>query len=211
VVVFILARCVLKGDRGDLMTNINNNLISDEMSDRIIESANRLVAAEGPHNITVRMILQDLDITNRVFYNRFHNINEVLEILSYNTVMKVRESLRFKFDEKRDFFEQIMEVVERTLILSYETRMKFAHYVFENDTTTNDNYEWWTREIKIILDYAIEKNYIKDIDIDMASYAIWCFIRGFNADAIGRNVPLDEALKKYRYGFSFILEGLRKN
>lgn len=186
------------------------DLISDDMSDKIIETASRLVIANGAHDLTVRMILKELDITNRVFYNRFHNIDEVLDIIAHNTIMKVRESLRFKFDKSRDFFEQTMEVIEKTLIISYETRMKFAHYVFENDSESNDNYEWWTNEIKIIIEYAIENNYIKDVDVDMACYAIWCFIRGFNADAIGRNIPLDEALVRYRYGFKFIFDGLRK-
>lgn len=192
------------------MVKIQSDLITDEMSDRIIEAANELVAVHGAHGVTVRMILKELDITNRVFYNRFHNIEEVLDIISNNTIMKVRESLRFRFDKNLDFFEQILNVVEKTLILSYETRQGFAHYVFENDSVSNHNYEWWTNEIKIILDYAIENGYIIEVDTDKASYAIWCFIRGFNADAIGRNMPLETALENYRYGFRFILEGLRK-
>ena len=192
------------------MAKIEAELITDEMSDKIIEAANELASVHGAHGVTVRMILKELDITNRVFYNRFHNIEEVLSIISHNTIMKVRESLRFRFDKNIDFFEQIMRVVEKTLILSYETRQGFAHYVFENDTASNQNYEWWTNEIKIILDYAIENGYIIEVDTDKASYAIWCFIRGFNADAIGRNMPLEAALEKYRYGFRFILEGLRK-
>ncbi len=192
------------------MTDVKSELISDEMSDKIIDAAYKLVVDNGAHEVTVRMILKELDITNRVFYNRFHNIEEVLDIISHNTIMKVRESLRFKFDKNIDFFEQIMGVVEKTLILSYETRMGFAHYVFENDSVSNDNYKWWTNEIKIILDYAVQNDYIIEVDTEMASYAIWCFIRGFNADAIGRNMPLEEALEKYRYGFSFIMNGLRK-
>jgi hypothetical protein len=88
--------------------------------------------------------------------------------------------------------------------------MNFAHYVFENDSVTGSNYRWWTEEIKKILNYAIEKEYIIDVDTEMTSYAIWCFIRGFNADAIGRKLPIDEALKRYRYGFRFILNGLKK-
>ena len=87
--------------------------------------------------------------------------------------------------------------------------MNFAHYVFENDTITNSNYTWWIDEIKIILEYAIEKRYIKNVDIETTSYAIWCFIRGFNTDAIGRKLPLNEALKRYRYGFGIILDGLK--
>ena len=102
-----------------------------------------------------------------------------------------------------------MDEVEKTLIISYETRKNFAHYVFENDSVTDSNYQWWVEEIKKILNYAINKEYIKKVDTDKTSYAIWCFIRGFNTDAIGRKLSLEEALERYRYGFKFILDGLK--
>ena len=191
------------------MANTNEELICDEMSETIIDVATQLAANEGAHSLTVRKILKHLQITNRVFYNRFHNIEEVLDIISEKSILEVRRSLKFSFDENKDFFEQIMEEVEKTLIISYETRMNFAHYVFENDSISHSNYQWWTEEIKKIINYAMDKGLIKKVDPDMTSYAIWCFIRGFNTDAIGRKVPLEEALKRYRYGFKFILNGLK--
>lgn len=191
------------------MINADDNLIYDEVSEQIIDAAEKLMISEGAHDLNVRKILKYLGITNRVFYNRFHNIDEVLDIISERSVLQVRESLNFHFDENKDFFEQIMDEVEKTLVISYETRMNFAHYVFENDSVTDSNYKWWITEIKKILDYAIEKEYIKKVNTDMTSYAIWCFVRGFNADAIGRKLSLEEALKRYRYGFKFILDGLK--
>ncbi len=191
------------------MANTCDKLIYDEMSEQIIEATEQLTLFEKAQDINVRKILKHLGITNRVFYNRFHNIDEVLDIISERSVLKVRNSLKFHFNEELDFFEQIMDEVEKTLIISYKTRMNFAHYVFENDTVTDSNYQWWIEEIKKILNYAIDKGYIKKVDTDMTSYAIWCFIRGFNADAIGRKLPLEEAIKRYRYGFKFILDGLK--
>lgn len=191
------------------MAKGNDNLIYDEMSEKIIDAASHLAISDGAHNVNVRKILNYLGITNRVFYNRFHNVEEVLKIVSEHSILEVRKSLHFHFDENKDFFEQIMDEVEKTLIISYETRMNFAHYVFENDSVTNSNYQWWTAEIKKILNYAMDKGLIKQVDPDMTSYAIWCFIRGFNTDAIGRKLPLEEAMKRYRYGFQFILNGLK--
>ncbi len=191
------------------MANADDKLICDEVSEQIIEATEKLASTIGTHNINVRKILNYLEITNRVFYNRFHNIEEVLDIISRRSVLEVRNSLKFHFDENKDFFEQIIDEVEKTLIVSYETRKNLAHYVFENDSVTDENYQWWIKEIKKILDYAILKGYIKKVDTDMTSYAIWCFVRGFNADAIGRKLPLEEALKRYRYGFKFILDGLK--
>lgn len=192
------------------MANDDCKLICDEVSEQIIVAAEELTGLDGAHSINVRKILKYLGITNRVFYNRFHNIEEVLDIISERSILKVRESLNFHFIEEKDFFEQIMDEVEKTLIISYETRRNFAHYVFENDSVTDRNYQWWIGEIKKILNYAIDKGHIKKVDTDMTSYAIWCFIRGFNTDAIGRKLSLDEAIKRYRYGFKFILDGLKK-
>ena len=191
------------------MSEKYSDLIYDEMSEKIIETATQFALSDGAHNLNVRKILKKLGITNRVFYNRFHNIEEVLGIISEKSIMEVRKSLTFHFDESRDFFEQVMDEVEKTLIVSYETRMNFAHYVFENDSTSSSNYEWWTKEIKKIMKKAMDKGLIKKVDPEMTSYAIWCFIRGFNTDAIGRKLPLEEALRRYRYGFNFIINGLK--
>ena len=82
-------------------------LIHDEMSEKIVRAAENMVTESGAHAITVRKLLLELGITNRVFYNRFHNIDEVLEIVYKNTILKIRESLKSAFDEQKDFFENV--------------------------------------------------------------------------------------------------------
>ena len=82
-------------------------LIHDEMSEKIVRAAENMVTESGAHAITVRKLLLELGITNRVFYNRFHNIGEVLEIVYKNTILKIRESLKSAFDEQKDFFENV--------------------------------------------------------------------------------------------------------
>ena len=56
------------------MKPLEDKLITDEMSFKIIETTENLVTTNGARNINVRQILKELEITNRVFYNRFHNI-----------------------------------------------------------------------------------------------------------------------------------------
>lgn len=193
------------------MTIEKDNLILDEMSERIVDVAEKLVTAKGAHNVTVRNILQKLGVTNRVFYNRFHNIGEVLEAVYKKTILKIRESVASGFDKNRDFFEQVIDIVEKTLLLSYDSKMKFNHFVFENDSISTSNYEWWRNEIKKIVEYAKVNNHIKnDVDSDIMSYSIWCFIRGYNADVVARNIPKQDAVKNFRYCFSYLLEGMRK-
>lgn len=192
------------------MTKKENGLIRDDMSDKIISTAEGIVTAYGASKLTVRKILQELDITNRVFYNRFNNINQVLEVVYKNTVLKMRKSIETELDGGKDFFEYVTDIVVNSLLMSYATKMQFNQYVFENDSLSDVNYEWWTTEIKRLMDYAMAKGYIKQVDSKVLSYSIWCFCRGYNADAVGRNIPKDEAVKNFKYSFGFILEGLKK-
>ncbi len=191
------------------MENETGALIRDAMSDTILETVERMVMENGAHDITVRKVLQSLGISNRVFYNRFHNIEEVLETIYKNTVNKVRESALSSFDGSKDFFEQVMELVVTALIASYDTKMHFNQYVFENDSITDSNYSHWMDEIKKLIDLAIEGGYIQKVDSEALSYSIWCFCRGYNADAVARDLPKEEAVRRFRYSFAFLLEGLK--
>lgn len=192
------------------MVDVKKPLITDKMSELIVETAEKIAASNGAHTITVRKILQALSITNRVFYNRFHNINEVLEIVYRKTIMQIRESISSDYDGTQDFFEYVTDVVEKSLIESYDKKMQLSHYVFETDSETQINFEWWIAEIKKLIDYAKEHDYIKDLDTDTMSYVIWCFCRGYNADAVGRKFPKEEAARRFRYSFSILLDGMRK-
>lgn len=185
-------------------------LICDEMSHRIVDAAERIVTASGADSLTVRKILQTLGITNRVFYNRFRNIDEVLKIVYKKTVLKIRESVVVNFDNETDFFERVTDMVIKSLISSYDKKMQFNSYVFETDSLSQSNYEWWTTEIKKLIVYAKKHGYIKDVDEDIMSYSIWCFCRGFNADAVGRKLPREDAVRQFKYSFGILLDGLKK-
>ncbi|MBO5884032.1 MAG: TetR/AcrR family transcriptional regulator [Clostridia bacterium] len=185
-------------------------LICDEMSALIIRTAEEIATEKGADKVTVRSILVALGITNRVFYNRFHNIDEVLTIVYENTVLKIRKSLSSGFDPDGDFFSQVIDIVAKTLRLSYENKMRFNQYVFEYDSESDDNFKWWNSEIKKLIEYGKVKGHLKDVDTEIMSYAIWCFIRGYNADAIGRAIPMDEAERNFKYSFGVLLDGMKK-
>ena len=183
-------------------------LIKDETSEKIIAAAEKIATESG--EVTVRKILRELGVTNRVFYNRFHNVDEVLEIVYMNTISRIRESMSVEYDGERDFFEYVTDVVVGTLLLSYDLKMKFNRYVFEYDSVTQSNYAWYMQRIKTLFAQGKAKGAIRaDVDEDALSYAIWCFCRGYNADAVERNLPKDEAVQKFRYSFSILLDGLK--
>ena len=141
-----------------LDTNASSDeLIKDEMSDKIISAAEKIATSSGPEALTVRKILQHLAITNRVFYNRFHNISEVLDIVYQNTIQKIRDTIPTEFDPDKDFFEQVIDFVANTLVISYRAKNHFNYYVFENDSVSDYNYRWWMQKIREIIEYAKEK------------------------------------------------------
>ena len=181
--------------------------IKDKMCEKIIDTAEEIVTSEG--EVTVRKILKKLGVSNRVFYNRFQNIEEVLDVVYTRTVVRVRESIEPKYDGVGDFFEFVTKAVENTLVLSYEIKQKFNHYVFASDSITKSNYEWYMKRINELFLYAKEHHLIHDdIDAETMSYAIWCFCRGYNADAVNR-MEKEEALEKFRYSFSLLMKSLQ--
>ena len=192
------------------MATSQNELIVDEMSDRIIAVAERMAMTNGAHTVNVRKILVELGITNRVFYNRFRNIDEVLGIVYERVSEQIRANASWESDNQEEFFERVTDMVANTLIRSYDLKKQFNHYMFENDSRSQSNYEWWMSAIRQMFAYAKAKGFIRtDADTDVLSSSLWCFWRGFNADAVGRGIPKGEAIKNCKYSFGIILDGLR--
>ena len=192
------------------MEVLDNELIVDEMSQKIVSATEQIAHNEGVGDINVRRIMQVLGITNRVFYNRFHNVEEVLDVIYQKTMLKIRESISSKFDPTKDFFEQVKNIVADTLVKSYENKEKLSQFIFERDLQTADNYSWWKDEIEKLIEFGKKQGLLKDVKTDKMSYAIWCFIRGYNADALARNLPKDEAVEDFKYSFGILLDGMKK-
>ena len=185
-------------------------LIWDEVSEEILSCDERLARQKHTQKLTVRDVLREMDITNRVFYNRFHNIDEVLELVYQKMIREVRRSLTLPRPKGTDFFTHVRQVAAQTLIVSYDCKENLSQFVFESDSTSEENFRWWTAEIKKLIAAGQREGQVApDLDADSLSYAIWCFIRGFNADAMARNLSKEEALRRFDYGFGIFLKGIR--
>ena len=192
------------------MGSAKTNMITDEISEQIINVAEHLALSEGGEKLTVRRVLQEMGgVSNRVFYNRFKNIDEVLTVIYERIAVKLRESISEDFDPQGDFTEQVIAVVTNTLIMSYHLKMNFNHYIFETDSVTNANFKWWKTEISRLIELGKAKGQLSArVDTEKMSYAIWCFIRGYNADAISRGLPKEQATENFRYAFRVLLKGM---
>lgn len=203
----LLAHSVLKGDTA--MAG-EGQRIHDEMSGQIVEAAAGIALREGAGEVTVRKIIRALGVTNRVFYNRFRNAEEVLSLVYQGMAVKMRQSVLDSFDPEGDFWGQITDIAAGTLRLSYRLKLGMNQYVFIQDSVSAENHLWWRERIGGFIDLGKEKGLVRpELDRDIISYAIWCFIRGYNTDALARALPEEEAVRGLRYFFGVLLDGMK--
>lgn len=185
-------------------------LIHDKMSGKIVEAAAKLALSEGAGEVTVRKIIRVLGVTNRVFYNRFHNVEEVLSLVYQDMTVQMRQSVLDHVDLKGDFFKQITDIAAGTLKLSYRLKLGMNQYVFIQDSVSADNFLWWRERIQEFIDLGKGKGLVRpDLDCNKISYAVWCFIRGYNTDALARGIPEEDAVDGFLYSFQVFLEGMK--
>lgn len=182
--------------------------IRDDISDQIVEIVSRIAEEEGAHKVTVKKIISKLGVTNRVFYNRFANIDEVLRIVYRNAVVHMRENIKPEFHDRASFEQFCIDTAVDVLMQTYDVKMQFRRYVFEHDSLTEENRIWWYDKIKNYYAYALEQGFAKPVDADALCYAIWCFCRGYYADAVSRQLSREEAVRYFTFGFTCLLNGV---
>ncbi len=186
-------------------------LICDEMSDKIIETTARLVKESGAQGVTVRSILKELDISNRVFYNRFHNLDEVLQTVYINLVTELKKNITGEIPTDIDFWDYTMQLAIKCLTDTYELLKQFSHYTFEHYELSEQNRIWWMENIKKLFLYARDNNLVKPgLDYDGLSYFVWCVCRGLNTDAVTRDYSRTEAVEYLKAGFTCFIDGIKK-
>lgn len=192
------------------MAEPHTGLIRDEISEKIIGIAADLTREQGAHCVNVRKIITRLGVTNRVFYNRFKNCDEVLRIVYSRAVVQTREAIVPDFSDRESFVRFCLDAAEQVLISTYDMKMQFSRYVFEHDSLTEENRLWWKTHIIRNYEYALEKGYVREADTDALCYAIWCFCRGYYADIAARGMQKEDAVRYFRFGFRCLLNGILK-
>lgn len=187
-------------------------LICDEISDEIISIAERMAVREGAHNVNVKKIITEMGVTNRVFYNRFHNSDEVLWIVYENAMKKMRSSFNADaaLSSRENIYDFCMKAGVKVLNETYDIKMKFSRYMFEHDSLSQENKNWWLAEIRKIVNYAKENDLIDNVDTDMLCYTVWGLCRGYTVDAISKKLSKEDAVKYFEFGFGYFLKGLLK-
>lgn len=183
--------------------------LRDEISEKIIEYATHIAHEDGIGGISVKRIITDLGYTNRVFYNRFKNIDELLKAIYDNIVFEMRKCIEVEYDPSSDYYEFLLDIATSVLKKTFENKLHFSQYMFEFDTYNAENRNWWIAKMKRIIDYGIEHKLIRQIDPTQICYSVWCFCRGYNASTIGSDLTIDEIISSFRLGFGCFIEGLK--
>jgi len=190
------------------MADANTGYICDEISEQIIQIAAKLTHDEGAHQVNVRKIIHALGVTNRVFYNRFSNCDEVLRIVYQRAVEEMRVSFSAEYHDKESFAAFCLDAGEAVLIQTYDVKMQFSRYVFEHDSLTENNRLWWAEKVRFYYRDALERGYVRAVDEESLCCAIWCFCRGYQADAVARRLSKEEAVRNFRVGFQLLIDGV---
>lgn len=184
-------------------------IIKDEMTYKIVDTAEKIIIEEGIEYLNVSKILRELAITNRVFYNRFNNIQDVLIEIYNKIIIQKRELISIEYDSNVDFFEYATNLATSFLELAYDLQEKFNFFIFGSDIFTNENYEWYLTRIKELINIGRKQGVLKDFDDDAMSYYIWCSCRGINTDIVTR-MKKDQAILLFKNSFKYLLEGIKK-
>lgn len=182
--------------------------IQDAISEEIIQTAADIAKNEGAHNVNVSKIMTHIGATNRVFYNRFRNADEVLRIVYQRAVEQTRENIKPDYTDRESFISFCLDTAEKVLVRTYDIKTQFRRYVFEHDSLTEENRLWWDTHIREQYQIARDCGYVREADIDALCYAIWCFCRGYYTDAASRALPLADAVRYFRFGFRCLLGGV---
>ena len=106
--------------------------------------------------------MKKLKITNRVFYNRFKNIDEVLLCVSQNLVKKMHQCILRPIDKEKNFHKHLTDIASDVFIKTYEIKKDFSDYMFMNDIVNESNKLWWIDHMIPILEYGIKEKFLKD-------------------------------------------------
>ena len=100
--------------------------LEDNISGKIIDCAMNIARENGVAAVTVSEILRKMEITNRVFYNRFKNIDEVIAELYKRVVDEMRICIDTEYDGRENYYEYLIGLAVSVLEKTYETKLHFA-------------------------------------------------------------------------------------
>ena len=182
--------------------------LEDETSKTIIATAAQIARREGMEELTVKRVLTELKVSNRVFYNRFRNIDDVIQVLYEDLVQEIRSSLERVQQPAQSYPDYLLELAVAAVEKIYQNTLHFKQYLFSYQVANDTNRDWWLKKIQQLLRRGMEQGELKVNDPVKMSYGVWCFCLGFHRDAVGDELTEQEAMDAFREVFSCLIQGM---
>ena len=182
--------------------------LEDETSKTIIATAAQIARREGMEELTVKRVLTELKVSNRVFYNRFRNIDDVIQVLYEDLVQEIRSSLERVQQPAQSYPDYLLELAVAAVEKIYQNTLHFKQYLFSYQVANDTNRDWWLKKIQQLLRSGMEQGELKVNDPVKMSYGVWCFCLGFHRDAVGEELTEQEAMDAFREAFSCLIQGM---
>ena len=182
--------------------------LEDETSKTIIATAAQIARREGMEELTVKRVLTELKVSNRVFYNRFRNIDDVIQVLYEDLVQEIRSSLEQVQQPAQSYPDYLLELAVAAVEKIYQNTLHFKQYLFSYQVANDTNRDWWLQKIQQLLRRGMEQGELKVNDPVKMSYGVWCFCLGFHRDAVGDELTEQEAMDAFREAFSCLIQGM---
>lgn len=183
--------------------------LEDETTKQIIAAATGIAQREGIEQLSVKGILAEMGVSNRVFYNRFRNIDDIIQILYNELVQEIRASLKSVREEGRDYYSYLLELAVAVVRKIYQNNLHFRKHLLSYHASNDSNRNWWLTQIQTILQDGINRGLLRKMNITAVSYGVYCFCLGFHKEAVGEALEGEQAIGAFSQSFALLIEGMK--
>lgn len=183
--------------------------LEDETAKEIIRTATEIAQKEGIEQLSVKRILSEMGVSNRVFYNRFRNIDDIIQILYNELVEEIRSCIKLEQQEDQTYYDYLLDLAVGVVTKIYHNNLHFRRHLLSYQASKENNRNWWLNRIQTILKDGMNQGLLKPMKEDAVSYGVWCFCLGFHKEAIGENLSGKQAVAAFRESFALLIEGMK--
>ncbi|MBE7042550.1 MAG: TetR/AcrR family transcriptional regulator [Ruminococcaceae bacterium] len=192
------------------MTYSRGIQIEDETTVTIIRVAKEIAQKEGIEQLSVKRILTEMKVSNRVFYNRFRNIEDVIELLYEQAVNSFRGIIDLSLlEQSENYYETLENLAVNVVRCLYQNNIHFRARLLTYEASKDNNRNWWITQIQDILRNGVERGLLRPMDELAVARGIWCFCLGFHKEALGNSVSEQDAISSFRASFSIFISGMK--
>lgn len=190
------------------------------MRQLIVRTAMKLFAGDGIDNVSIRKIAEAIDYSPGSIYSYFKDKGEIIHAI-HNEGFEKLFALQQSLDSIKDPRERLAKMGELYIKFAMENKdyydlMFIAKGVAEK---IQEKKEWDAGQrsydsLRTTVAECIEKGYLKDTDIDAATFAMWGFVHGMASLIIrGRCAMMpDEVVQQILKGsLKFIYDNVGSN